>query len=378
MKRGSQRPVVGAICGAAGLLIGALPAAALTNSDFEGDAVDSAPAGWTIVDEKIDLGVSTVAGCRTVDTSTYGTLRNFAAYAFPDFDYGDGDSHPNLSDYEDVVIRGESAQAEIGGVPVWHNDRNDAGRDIWVGPLTATSDAEFTQLKDLPAADREAMYSAYGILPTERRDNDASSEFDDGGRHIKVVDGSAITDFEDEDTGETYSYVRSGKVLEFFSDLDDGSGGMNGYVFHGPAIYSDVFPSGPGRQLSLWWAASGDKDDFHIFGYLLNVDTCEQTEVLDATGLASAWQRTRASVTEEGNYRFVFVSGSYDQTWGGAAGALLWIDDISEEIDEDPPTPVTPDRPTLTNAGLDTTVALLGVVLVAVGAGVLARRRRYA
>lgn len=219
------------------------------------------------------------------------------------------------------------------------------------------------------------MWAAYGLTPTDRRDNDPEPTLDSS--EVKVVDGSAIEDYTDDDTGEIYSYVRSGKVLEFSSDID-GNDATDGYVFHGPAIYSDVFPSGPGRQLSLWWAASGDSDDFHVFGYLLNVDTCEQTEVLDATGLASAWQRARASVTEEGSYRFVFVSGSYDQTWGGAAGARLWIDDISEEIDEDPPTPVTPDRPTLTNAGQDTTVALLGVVLAAAGAGVLARRRRYA
>lgn len=110
MKRRAWRLLVGSLCGAVGLLVGALPASAVTNSDFEDDEVDAAPAGWTIVDQRIDLGVSTIAGCKTVDTSSYGNLRNFAEYAFPEWSRKDEDendypSHPIMGDYIEVRLR---------------------------------------------------------------------------------------------------------------------------------------------------------------------------------------------------------------------------------------------------------------------------------
>jgi hypothetical protein len=357
-------------------IAGPLHAATIDNSDFEGDTVGTAPTGWTVVDQKIDLGVSEIAGCRVVDTSTYGNLRNFSDYALMDYD-DDDVQHPNLSDFEQAYFDGDAPQSTVSGQLLWEYEPDD---EPWIGPATATDISEMTKWSDAPQAVKDAHWAEFGLVPTDRRDDDADTAFDEtdetpNGRVVSVVDGSAIEDFVDEEgDGATYSYTRPGQVLEFRTDITNNSSEKDGYVMHGPAIYSEEFESGPGRQLSLWWAASGAIDDFHVFGYLLNVDTCEQTEVLDANGLASAWQRTRASVTENGTYRFVFVTGTYDQTWGGAGGSLLWIDDISEEVDEDPPAPT---GPTLTNTGTDATVALWGAALVVLGLGAVRLRRRH-
>lgn len=53
-------------------------ASGITNGTFEtGNSGDTSIGGWTTVDTRIDLGVDSIAGCATVDTSDYTTLRDF-------------------------------------------------------------------------------------------------------------------------------------------------------------------------------------------------------------------------------------------------------------------------------------------------------------
>lgn len=251
-------------------------------SDFDDDAIGSTtPAGWTVLNQTIDLGVTQIAGCTTVDTSNYNNLRDIASEAPAGYD-------PNV-------------------------------------------------LKDTPPAfDEDPTYTA------------------------EVVDGNLIETASDED-GNDVDLTRDSNVLALVSDADSE---VEGYVLHGPAVYSATFTSDYGRQLSFFWAASGAEDDYHVFGYLLNTATCEQTEVVDATGLSSPWQESIVNVPEEGTYRFVFVAGTYDQSWGGAAGGLLWIDSVVEA------------ESTLPLTGVSSSViflTLMGVAFVATGS--LATRR---
>jgi flagellin-like hook-associated protein FlgL len=51
--------------------------------------------------------------------------------------------------------------------------------------------------------------------------------------------------------------------------------------------------------------------------------------MLDATGATSNWATQTVTVPNDGNYKFVFVSGSYDQTGGRALGARLFVDNIT-------------------------------------------------
>ncbi|MER3390744.1 MAG: hypothetical protein RJQ01_12030 [Microcella sp.] len=147
--------------------------------------------------------------------------------------------------------------------------------------------------------------------PVERGDDPANADLVDSEYSVQIVDGA--------DQG------RSGKLVELYSELD---GELDGYVIHGPAIYSAPFTAPGGRQIRLDWSAVDESDDFHVFGYLLNVDTCAQLEIIDATGESQDWTTSSLIVPADGTYRFVFVSGSYDKSWGGAAGAYLYIDNI--------------------------------------------------
>jgi len=106
-----------------------------------------------------------------------------------------------------------------------------------------------------------------------------------------------------------------------------------GAVVHGPVLVSDnaVFIRG-GAIVQFDWEASGGADAFDVLGYLLNTGTGATSIFLDATG-ANASQvqpitTVNFTVPTDGNYKFVFVSGTWDATKGTAAGARLSIDNV--------------------------------------------------
>ena len=150
-------------------------------------------------------------------------------------------------------------------------------------------------------------------------------------------------------------------VLSLSSSMTTASYG----VVHGPVAVSSGFNATAGQEITLDWFAANVSDDFAIFGYLLDTDGCEVYPVVSAWGTSNRsmrvsvpvmdnsvnpatvssftggdlqtssnyeWQRASVSIpeTKSGNeYKFVFVSGTYDRTGGTAAGALLYIDNIS-------------------------------------------------
>ena len=73
-------------------------------------------------------------------------------------------------------------------------------------------------------------------------------------------------------------------------------------------------------------------DAYDVFGYLLNVDTGATQILLKATGnsgsATQALTKVTASVSRTGNYKFVFLSGTFDFSFGGALGASLLLDNI--------------------------------------------------
>ena len=145
----------------------------------------------------------------------------------------------------------------------------------------------------------------------------------------------------------TFSTAVSAGRAVFNSSL---SGVMNtpsgsGAVVHGPVLVSNSAVNIPsGATVSFDWEASGGSDAFDVYGYLLNVDTGQTQTILNATGAnslaAQAITTVTISVAQTGNYKFVFVSGSWDATKGTAAGARLSIDNVT----------VTPSAPVQTNS----------------------------
>ncbi|HEY0943814.1 MAG TPA: Ig domain-containing protein [Opitutaceae bacterium] len=113
------------------------------------------------------------------------------------------------------------------------------------------------------------------------------------------------------------------------------SGSVSAYggVVRGPsAISASSFPLVAGDSVSFWWSAVGSSDAYDVFGYIVNVDNGQAQILLNATGNSGSatqpWTKVTATVSASGNYRFVFICGSFDFSFGGALGASLLLDSI--------------------------------------------------
>ena len=319
-----------AIFSAAALLFFSTNAALATvstieNGDFQtGAPEDTVVEGWTTINERIDLGVDSIAGCLTVDTSDYTSLRDWYVAA---------------EDSED----GEGWEYNYGD---WDTDD---------GPLP--------------------------VDPDPSVNNDSIAELAGESYETTLRDGNSLVD--DEGDPLSADFIRDSNVLELVSSMDTNE--LRGYVVHGPAVYSEIFTAKTIDDLQFDWAASDVSDDYKVFGYLVNTDTCAQTEVLDSTGEISAWRTTSVAVPSNGNYRFVFVSGTFDYTFGTVAGAFLLLDDVSLVVNEEraeeeaaaaaaaAPTPTTAPAAKLATTGANADWLMVAGLLAAItGSGFLA------
>jgi flagellin-like hook-associated protein FlgL len=105
----------------------------------------------------------------------------------------------------------------------------------------------------------------------------------------------------------------------------------NGFgILHGPSVISNAStPLKVGDTVSFDWKAEGGQDSYDVYAYLLNVDNGSTVKLLDSTGTTTQWATQSATVPTAGNYKFVFVSGSFDQTGGRLLGARLFVDNIT-------------------------------------------------
>jgi len=142
-----------------------------------------------------------------------------------------------------------------------------------------------------------------------------------------------------EDSGST-----GGVIVDGFLKLNDGLlTAVNAYdIVHGPYLISDEAKYiDVGEKVFFDWKASGTNDAYDIFAYVLNVDTGETQILLDKTqneeGVATDWVTVETVIEKEGNYKFVFVNGTYDATGGKKLGAELYLDNIYIDNDKIPP-----------------------------------------
>ncbi|MFD1715270.1 hypothetical protein ACFSBZ_12395 [Amnibacterium flavum] len=341
---------VGAITGAL-VLLPALSAAAapsvIANGDFQVDDVDSTTiTGWTSMNQLIDLGATTIAGCVAQDTSDYTTLRDYESEAegvlgTVTVDVDEVVLHPDTNVQIWVDANGDMVAPNTAGAWAVHYGEftdgdgetdidfylNDGNRDyaIWE---TDELDNGTWAIEEFIEDEVEPLFSTVPD-PSVRQDNvpgpdDADFWDDTPGFETTITD-----EYYDYATDEYLPLENGNKALKLSSDFDSNE---DGYVAHGPAVYSDVFTVSNARTISLDWMAAAVSDDYHVLGYVLNVATCEQTEVLDSTGESQAWTTASVNLTTPGDYRFVFVAGSYDYSWGGAAGAELLIDNIRSTV----------------------------------------------
>lgn len=111
-----------------------------------------------------------------------------------------------------------------------------------------------------------------------------------------------------------------------------------GAYLHGPYLVStDPTPLYNGDTATFYWKAQGGQDAYSIFSYLLNTTTGSTITMINQTGTNGSASTPWASVSHTintsggdaaGNYKFAFISGSWDQTAGGLTGASLYITDI--------------------------------------------------
>ena len=77
------------------------------------------------------------------------------------------------------------------------------------------------------------------------------------------------------------------------------------------------------------WYATQAGDWYDVIGYIVDVNDNHTEIILDSTGANQPWTTNNHSVTRKGEYKFVFVAGSYDKTCGRAIGGTLHIDNVN-------------------------------------------------
>lgn len=273
------------------------------------------PYDWDVIQERIVLGDSILAGCPSPDNATYSTLSNlvergapYGPNTVPSFGSTGSATHVGYPYYVEWWAPGETTQYVLDGLPVWWDSFYG---DFGFGPNDDSEPDSYWGLSD-----RQKL--AFMIFQAENlRDKPeipTRPQYDEG-FDVTVLDGQG------------YGINWNSQVLQLYSWVDS----YAGHVIHGPAVVSsDTLKIENGEAtLEFWFSAARDMDNYHVYGYLQSLDCSTEVEVLDTTGDRSGWQHVVKKDIPIGEYRFVFVSGTYDETWGGLGGAKLWIDDIS-------------------------------------------------
>ena len=139
------------------------------------------------------------------------------------------------------------------------------------------------------------------------------------------------------DDSETGFSIENGYIK-----LDTGTmTSVNGYdIVHGPYLVStEAKEINAGEKVVFDWKASGTNDSFDIFAYIVDVDTGETQVILNETQSpagSTPWTTVSATVEKSGNYKYVFINGTYDDTGGKLLGAEMYIDNIYIERDNLP------------------------------------------
>ena len=94
-----------------------------------------------------------------------------------------------------------------------------------------------------------------------------------------------------------------------------------------------------GEKVKFDWKASGTNDAFDIFAYIVDVNTGATEILLNETQSPAGstnWATVSHTVQTSGNYKYVFINGTYDDTGGKLLGAEMYLDNIYIERDNLP------------------------------------------
>ncbi|MBN1094196.1 hypothetical protein JKP75_17530 [Blastococcus sp. TML/M2B] len=274
-----------AVLGVAAVVSVALPLSvagaaggAIVNGDFEtGAPGDTVVTGWSFADQVVDLGVTSLGGCVSKDTSTYTTLRGY------------DDVEPVLG----TVPVGGDGEVFLPGTstPVWLDENGllaDAGApgalQLHYGPVEFSEDGDtwtytdfFVLIEGAPVLVGDVgssvgdgnfsngFYDSVHPLylsvpdPTERADDVPGADFFN---YTEFSSQLVAPGAEEDEDIEGIAWGMDGsdltptsQALLLSSDMD---GSAYGYVAHGPAAVSDPFTTAGARTVSLDWAAAAD------------------------------------------------------------------------------------------------------------------------
>ncbi len=152
------------------------------------------------------------------------------------------------------------------------------------------------------------------------------------------LDGTVTGTFDHVISTSEYPAGDSGTSLKLFNSLSLGAD--NGQVIHGPYVVSrDPVEILANDKVSFDWRAVGGGDAFDVFAYIVRVgedgtsgDGATQVILNRNSGggaRSTNWATEEITVSQTGFYKFVFVSGAYDETNGGALDAALYVDNVT-------------------------------------------------
>lgn len=197
----------------------------------------------------------------------------------------------------------------------WSNGDFNSGLTGWT--------AENKQVRfgtDTIAGQNTPSDNNWPILPVLPPNNQATDQ------HVPTSQGQKST------TSSTNIPDATGTSVQLRSTAIKTQAGYD--IVRGPYIYSDTPVALQANDaVSFQWKAEGGDDAYDVFAYLVDVNNGNTQELLNETGpstnASTPWQTVNTNVAANGQYRFVFVSGTYDFSGGKAAGAQLFIDNVT-------------------------------------------------
>ncbi len=304
---------------------------------------------FNIISYQEDLGTPSISGLQNVtfyenDTSVYPasniTITNGTSYAGQYIEY----SFTNATSSDQLVLHSASNITANGAISVDGSNvylGNGSGKDI-IGSIDTTYNgingqklrinfaSSFTNasfetgtITGWTAMNQMIDLGSTAIAGWTSQDtSDYSDNANSGGNDNDVPSSTYSTSI----VSEADNATDGNYALKLTSSMTT----LNGYdVVHGPAVYSSAFEASSGDVIYFDWRAYAGGDDFDAFGYIVNVNTGAQIEVLDATGASTTpWTTKATTISTSGTYRFVFVNGTYDASGGKAAGGQLYIDNV--------------------------------------------------
>lgn len=225
-------------------------------------------------------------------------------------------------------------------------------------PVPPSSAATGTSVSDIEYGVIDGYLTPTDTTPTPSNPNNA----------LQVSDGDG-----DVVSSPNLNFQITGGMARLWSSMTVNDGGD---VFHGPYLISDNTVSlNTGDDVEFDFRAQGGSDAFDVYAYLLETSTGNTIELMNQTGVGTSdtgIMRISERVTATGDYKFVFISGTFDETFGRAAGASLYIDNV-DVVRNSVPSAV---RAGIVTAEVDLTAR--EAQSVTIGAGMLAKLNGYA